>query len=71
MLCDLKCVVGKNRNLFMAEYHCHGPGAETQGRVPWSKQLTEKEAESFITIDFIDGKSWLPVYIHTGHSLTI
>ncbi|KAG9457903.1 hypothetical protein H6P81_002411 [Aristolochia fimbriata] len=49
-------------NLVLGEYHCHGPGAEISGRVPWSKQLTEAEAEEFMSVDFIDGKEWLPVY---------
>ncbi|KAJ4722003.1 Pectinesterase [Melia azedarach] len=55
--------VGSTDNLFQAEYKCHGPGAETDGRVPWSKQLTEKEAEQFVSIDFIDGKNWLPYWL--------
>ncbi|KAH7573465.1 hypothetical protein ACOSP7_007156 [Xanthoceras sorbifolium] len=54
---------GSTENLFQAEYHCHGPGAETMNRVPWSKQLTEKEAENFVSIDFIDGTKWLPAWI--------
>ncbi|GAV70845.1 Pectinesterase domain-containing protein, partial [Cephalotus follicularis] len=54
---------GSTENLYQAEYRCHGPGAETKERVPWSKQLTDKEAESFMTIDFIDGKEWLPVWL--------
>ncbi|XVF38872.1 hypothetical protein REPUB_Repub20aG0139600 [Reevesia pubescens] len=48
-------------NLFHAEYHCHGPGSGTDGRVPWTKKLTEKEAEYWTSIDFINGKDWLPV----------
>ncbi|KAK1592805.1 hypothetical protein Q3G72_030653 [Acer saccharum] len=54
---------GSTENLFQAEYKCHGPGAETMNRVPWSKQLTEEEAENFLSINFIDGKNWLPAYI--------
>ncbi|KAI9193980.1 hypothetical protein LWI28_002016 [Acer negundo] len=54
---------GSTENLFQAEYKCHGPGAETMNRVPWSKQLTEQEAENFLSINFIDGKNWLPAYI--------
>jgi len=51
-----------NRNLYQAEYKCHGPGADPENRAPWSKQLTEEEAKSFMSIDFIDGKEWLPVW---------
>ncbi|KAK3188755.1 hypothetical protein Dsin_028316 [Dipteronia sinensis] len=54
---------GSTENLYQAEYKCHGPGAETMNRVPWSKQLTEKEAENFLCVNFIDGKNWLPAYI--------
>ncbi|TXG71610.1 hypothetical protein EZV62_000189 [Acer yangbiense] len=54
---------GSTENLFQAEYKCHGPGAETMNRVPWSKQLTEEEADNFLSINFIDGKNWLPAYI--------
>ncbi|CAN1185458.1 Probable pectinesterase 67 [Linum perenne] len=54
--------VGSTDNLFQAEYKCYGPGAETNQRVPWAKQLTENEAEPFMSVDFIDGKDWLPVW---------
>ncbi|XP_022761279.1 probable pectinesterase 67 [Durio zibethinus] len=50
-------------NLFHAEYNCYGPGSETGGRVPWAKQLTEKEAAYWTSIDFINGKDWLPVWL--------
>ncbi|KAJ6902785.1 pectinesterase 67 [Populus alba x Populus x berolinensis] len=53
---------GKTENLYQAEYKCHGPGADPENRAPWSKQLTEEEAKSFMSIDFIDGKEWLPVW---------
>ncbi|KAJ8767413.1 hypothetical protein K2173_017457 [Erythroxylum novogranatense] len=54
---------GSTDNLFQAEYDCYGPGAETDKRAPWSKQLTEKEAEPFMSVDFIDGKQWLPAWL--------
>ncbi|XP_022749057.1 probable pectinesterase 67 [Durio zibethinus] len=50
-------------NLFHAEYQCYGPGSETNERAPWAKQLTEKEAEYLTSIDFINGKDWLPVWL--------
>ncbi|CAL9205905.1 unnamed protein product [Musa hybrid cultivar] len=53
---------GSTDNLLYGEYDCRGPGSNTTLRVPWSKQLNEEEASPFITIDFIDGKEWLPVY---------
>ncbi|WOK93491.1 putative pectinesterase 67 isoform X1 [Canna indica] len=53
---------GLTDNLLYGEYECHGPGSEPGSRVPWSKQLSEEEASPFITIDFINGKEWLPAY---------
>jgi pectinesterase len=35
------------KTAWFAEYHCTGPGADTSARVPWSKQLTAKQAEEF------------------------
>ncbi|KAM7256733.1 hypothetical protein ACFE04_012474 [Oxalis oulophora] len=54
---------GSTENLFHAEYKCHGPGAESGNRTHWSRQLNEEEAENFMSIDFIDGKSWLPAWL--------
>ncbi|XP_061994372.1 probable pectinesterase 67 [Rosa rugosa] len=54
---------GGTENLFHAEYNCKGPGADFAQRAPWAKQLTEKEAAPFLSIDFIDGREWLPVWI--------
>ncbi|WOH15849.1 hypothetical protein DCAR_0935395 [Daucus carota subsp. sativus] len=54
---------GGTQDLFQAEYKCHGPGATTEKRANWSKQLTEKEVGAFLTIDYIDGKEWLPAWI--------
>ncbi|XP_031498256.1 probable pectinesterase 67 [Nymphaea colorata] len=53
---------GNESNLLYAEHECHGPGAVIDERVPWSKQLTSKEAEPYLGIDWIGGKDWLPVY---------
>ncbi|CAL0300973.1 unnamed protein product [Lupinus luteus] len=53
---------GSTQNLLMAEYKTRGPGAAIQGRVPWSRQLTEQEVAPYLSIDYIDGKNWLPAY---------
>lgn len=53
------------RNLYHVEYETHGPGAakEAKGkRVAWAKELTEEEAAPFMSIDFIEGKDWLPAW---------
>ncbi|XP_018488397.1 probable pectinesterase 67 [Raphanus sativus] len=54
---------GSTKDLFHAEYKCHGPGANRQRRSSWAKELTKQEVESFLSIDFIDGTSWLPVWL--------
>ncbi|KAM7278616.1 hypothetical protein ACFE04_005750 [Oxalis oulophora] len=54
---------GSTENLYHAEYDCHGPGAEFSNRTQWARQLTKADAERFTTIDFIDGKNWLPAWI--------
>ncbi|XP_021831078.1 probable pectinesterase 67 [Prunus avium] len=54
---------GGTENLYHAEYKCKGPGAEAGGRAEWAKQLTEKEAAPFLSIDFINGQEWLPVWL--------
>ncbi|XP_042453750.1 probable pectinesterase 67 isoform X1 [Zingiber officinale] len=53
---------GETDNLLHGEYECHGPGSELGSRVSWSQQLTKEEASPFLSIDFIDGKEWLPAY---------
>jgi pectinesterase len=35
------------KTVYYAEYKNYGPGAETKSRVPWAKQLTEKEAKEY------------------------
>jgi pectinesterase len=41
---------------FYAEYGCTGPGAGTDRRVSWSRQLTEAEAARFSTENFLKGE---------------
>ncbi|KAL8157923.1 putative pectinesterase 67 [Apium graveolens] len=53
---------GGTEELFQAEYKCHGPGATTDKRAKWSKQLTEKEVDPFLSIYYINGKDWLPAW---------
>ena len=51
------------RHLCGAGYKCHGPGATTEGRASWSRQLSDEEAAPFVSIDYVDGKNWLPAWI--------
>ncbi|KAK4478344.1 hypothetical protein RD792_017634 [Penstemon davidsonii] len=53
---------GSTKNLFQAEYNCHGPGSGSSNRASWSKQLRDKEAAPFLSIDFIKGAEWLPAW---------
>ncbi|OWM88048.1 probable pectinesterase 67 [Punica granatum] len=54
---------GSTQNLYHAEFDCHGPGYDPKERAHWVKQLTEEEAAHFMSIDFISGKEWLPVWL--------
>ncbi|KAK1385572.1 Pectinesterase [Heracleum sosnowskyi] len=53
---------GSTENLYQAEYKCYGPGAARDKRAKWAKQLTDKEVAPFLSIDFINGKDWLPAW---------
>ena len=45
------------------EYNNRGPGANSQSRVPWSRQLSKKEAEKITPeIVFRQESAWLPIY---------
>ncbi|TVU00627.1 hypothetical protein EJB05_53927, partial [Eragrostis curvula] len=55
---------GSTANVMLAEYNCTGPGAEASKRVPWSRRLTTDEAAKYLTVDFINGKEWLPAYYY-------
>ncbi|PPR87165.1 hypothetical protein GOBAR_AA33531 [Gossypium barbadense] len=49
----------KQSTVFYREYKCYGPGANNRKMVEWSKQLTAKEADIFLTKNMIGGKSWV------------
>ncbi|OVA12881.1 Pectinesterase [Macleaya cordata] len=51
----------KNREMtvFFGQYKCYGPGSDYGGRVAWSREFTDQEAEPFISFGFIDGDDWL------------
>jgi pectinesterase len=48
-----------NRTVFYGQYKCYGPGANTTGRVSWSKDLTDEQAQPFLSWDYVDGSSWI------------
>lgn len=55
---------GKSENeqtVRYAEYHSTGPGATLEKRVPWSKRLTEEEADKITVATVLGGKdNWQP-----------
>ncbi|RZK42732.1 MAG: pectin esterase [Hymenobacter sp.] len=49
------------KTAYYAEYHSTGPGANPAGRVPWSHQLTAKEAKRYTLKQVFGGReAWLP-----------
>lgn len=52
------------RHVMLGEFNCTGPGADTSKRVPWSRRLDQAEAAKFLTVDFINGKEWLPAFYY-------
>eukprot|EP00850_Spirogloea_muscicola_P001574 SM000006S19339 [mRNA] locus=s6:170095:173516:- [translate_table: standard] len=44
---------------FYAEYNNYGIGANKEGRVAWERTLTPAQVKAWITVDFINGRSWL------------
>lgn len=57
-IADLLCLI-VNRTVYYGQYKCTGIGANTTGRVSWSKDLTDAQAAPFLTWDFVDGNSWI------------
>jgi pectinesterase len=49
------------KTVFYAEYQCTGAGAKVKSRVPWSKQLTDKEANEY-TRENILGNSYVKLF---------
>ncbi|KAI8018075.1 putative pectinesterase 53 [Camellia lanceoleosa] len=52
----------REKTVFYGQYKCMGPGADFEGRVSWSRELTLQEAKPFISLNFIDGYDWLPEF---------
>jgi pectinesterase len=51
----------KEKTAYYAEYKSTGPGANPAGRVPWSHQLTDKEAKQYTIKNILGGKdNWDP-----------
>eukprot|EP00250_Pteridium_aquilinum_P003442 c13752_g1_i1 orf=72-1256(-) len=52
-------ISSRDKTAFYGEYKCWGPGADLQNRVAWAHELTDSQAEPFMSTSFIDGQSWL------------
>lgn len=52
-------IPARQSTVFYAQYKCTGPGANENGRVAWSHELTDAEAAPFLSTSFIDGNLWV------------
>jgi len=55
---------GSTDKVMLAEFNCTGPGSDAAKRVPWSRRFTMNEATKYLSVDFINGKDWLPAYYY-------
>ncbi|KAG0557848.1 hypothetical protein KC19_11G161400 [Ceratodon purpureus] len=49
----------REKTVYYGQYKCYGPGADTSGRVSWSKDLSDEQAKPFLSNDFVDASSWI------------
>ncbi|KAH7436675.1 hypothetical protein KP509_05G030500 [Ceratopteris richardii] len=49
----------RQRTVYYGQYKCSGPGANTDGRVSWSHELSDSEAQPFLQLSFINAGTWL------------
>ncbi|XP_059441601.1 pectinesterase QRT1 [Corylus avellana] len=49
----------RQKTVVFGEYQCRGRGADTSGRVPWSKSFSNEEVRPFLDKKFISGEQWL------------
>ncbi|KAK9665144.1 hypothetical protein RND81_14G093300 [Saponaria officinalis] len=54
---------GPTAHLYHAEYQNHGPGSTRSDRAGWSIEASAEAAAQLLSIDFIDGKQWLPAWL--------
>ncbi|TZF86137.1 pectin esterase (plasmid) [Pedobacter sp. BS3] len=52
----------KEKTTFYAEYQCTGPGANTEKRVSWAKQLSAKAYKHYTLKNIFGQTAWLPGY---------
>ncbi|XP_059630819.1 probable pectinesterase 29 [Cornus florida] len=51
--------VGKENQLFYAEYGCKGLGSNNSSRVEWEEKLDQKTLSLFTSMEFIDNEGWM------------
>lgn len=49
----------RESTVFYGLYKCSGPGARDEGRISWSRDLSDTEAAPFMSSSFIDGQNWI------------
>ncbi|KAJ7570000.1 hypothetical protein O6H91_01G103200 [Diphasiastrum complanatum] len=52
-------IPSREQTVYYGQYKCSGPGANLAGRVYWSRELSDEEAQRFLHISFINGQWWL------------
>ncbi|KAH9325670.1 hypothetical protein KI387_005848, partial [Taxus chinensis] len=52
-------LVQRHRSVEYGQYKCYGPGANTEHRVKWSRDLTDEQVQPFLDLSFINGAQWL------------
>lgn len=45
--------------MYFGEFSNTGPGGAVDKRVPYTKKLTESEAKTFMSLEYIDAAKWL------------
>ncbi|KAK1403362.1 Pectinesterase [Heracleum sosnowskyi] len=51
--------ISRDQTVSFGEYECHGPGANSETRVSYGKQLKKSEAIHYMEFSYIDGDQWL------------
>ncbi|KAJ0248822.1 putative pectinesterase 63 [Hirschfeldia incana] len=49
----------RDKTVFYGEYKCSGPGSRKEKRVKYTQDIDNIEANSFISLGYIQGSSWL------------
>ncbi|KAK3183320.1 hypothetical protein Dsin_030606 [Dipteronia sinensis] len=49
----------RQQSVYFAEYKCYGSGANSAGRVKYTKKITDAQVRPFLTLGYIQGSKWL------------